>query len=343
MKKIVKFTSFVAILFVLVSCNESTEGKQGPKGEQGPQGETGATGPQGPQGETGATGPQGPQGEAGPQGPAGQDSVYTFEYGFYPNTIVKDDYLIDKLNQINNVNSLGCIEYNGEQYMKRNGVSYHESYKGLVIDSGVNYYKVEKIVWDLLKEDEKGYLLITHEIIDSVLISEFGLNTFQSTSSGRTLTFLTPGQTFYFSSSYLHTYLTTSLYNFISYSEEVKPTVTLIDNSCSTFNDQKDNDTNDSLFLLSSNECHANSIFPTNYSRQCGKTDFAKAKSGDDSVWSTRDFNYKSTSSGYSPVMGQIKNSFVDVNGSIDSGSYCTSIDKLTYDIRVAMYLKELK
>jgi len=52
-------------LCLLLACDGSSSGSQGPKGDTGPQGPAGPAGPQGP------VGPQGPQGVAGMPGPQG--------------------------------------------------------------------------------------------------------------------------------------------------------------------------------------------------------------------------------------------------------------------------------
>lgn len=90
--------------------------------------------------------------------------------GKYPQTVVSDEKLIKALDKITTTNSLGYIEYNGEEYKKHvsNNMNFSKFQNGDRPEKGKTYYfKVEPIKWRLLSSISGGYKLVSEYILDS--------------------------------------------------------------------------------------------------------------------------------------------------------------------------------
>lgn len=79
-------------------------------------------------------------------------------FGKYPKTLIVDNYLINALNKINEVNELGYIELDGCEYKKINSCSLYNSFSGYVdlnnelLEMNSLYFRVEPIKWYILWE-----------------------------------------------------------------------------------------------------------------------------------------------------------------------------------------------
>lgn len=107
---------------------------------------------------------------------------YQYIYiGYYPQTEIKDDKIIEQLEKINTVNERGYIEYNGHQYLEYKVVYNHkyaqegqntnevfEFGTGYAPDT-THYFLVQPIAWKVLKSDiaNNTYVIQTEMIIDS--------------------------------------------------------------------------------------------------------------------------------------------------------------------------------
>ena len=103
------------------------------------------------------------------------DNVYSIkdnkvEYGYYPQSIVTDESIISTLKNITETNKQGYIEHNKKMYAK---VETTFSQEEIVLREGVKlikgntyYFEVETITWNILKNSEETYYLMTEKIID---------------------------------------------------------------------------------------------------------------------------------------------------------------------------------
>ncbi len=165
--------------------------------------------------------------------------------GRYPQTVVSDTSLIEALNIISETNSLGYIEYNGEEYKKE----------------GSNYYKVELIKWRVLESNNGTYKLVSEMLLDSqqfytlneerlvngkkVYVDNYEYSNVRAWLNG------------YDGSSYnVDNYINRGFID-VAFTEEERKLIntTLVDNGKSltldSSNDYLCNDTNDKLYLLS--------------------------------------------------------------------------------------------
>ena len=95
--------------------------------------------------------------------------------GRYPQTVVDDNNLISILDTISTTNSLGYIQYDGEEYKKIiSNVSnvFHSDYtfiNGNIIKRNVTYYfKVEPIKWRVLYQNNNEYILLCEMLLDNI-------------------------------------------------------------------------------------------------------------------------------------------------------------------------------
>lgn len=109
----------------------------------------------------------------------------TITYGLYPQTVVSDNALIEKLNQLPTPESNGWYFYNGDFYEKLVATSkryqsqsdyyeihndYYKFYNGENIITGKTYwFKLEPITWNIVNNvDENGeYLVISSVLLDA--------------------------------------------------------------------------------------------------------------------------------------------------------------------------------
>lgn len=192
------------------------------------------------------------------------------DFGRYPQTVVSDENLIKELEKITETNSLGYIEYNGEEYKKLVAEPYmleKSIFKnGDKVEADKTYYfLVEPIKWRVLETLNGGYKLLSEFTLDSQNFYTYGYGT-------RTIN----NQTIYPNNyeysnirAWLNGYNGTS-YNVedytnkgfidIAFTEEEKAIIktTLVDNSLESTVDKENqyvcNNTNDKIYLLSYQE-----------------------------------------------------------------------------------------
>ena len=83
--------------------------------------------------------------------------------GEYPQTRVKDDKLISKLNSITQTDVQGYVSYGGEKYQK-----YHEN------DDNYHWRKVEPIQWRYLSQDGDNVQFVSEKVLDSHVWNQTG-------------------------------------------------------------------------------------------------------------------------------------------------------------------------
>ncbi len=249
--------------------------------------------------------------------------------GKYPQTLVSNSSLINALNNISKTNSLGYIEYNGEEYKKE----------------GSNYYKVEPIKWKVLESNNGTYKLLSDMLLDC---QEFYKKWDENrTINGKTIypnnyeySHVRAWLNGYDGSSYSVNNYTNKGFIDIAFTAEERKLIntTLVDNSLSSTCDSKNsyicNNTNDKIYLISHKEATNTSYGFTNSTsttttREAKATDYAKAKgcyvnkyNGNSSWW------LRSPTSYYSSYARSVNNS-----GSI--GSYYVNDSR--YGVRAAL------
>lgn len=89
--------------------------------------------------------------------------------GEYPQRVITNEYLIEELSKITEINKRGYLEYNGRQYAKltytgKNSVAKFNN--GMLLEKNKTYYfLVEPILWRII--DEINDFAITEKIIDT--------------------------------------------------------------------------------------------------------------------------------------------------------------------------------
>lgn len=96
----------------------------------------------------------------------------TVEYGFYPQTNVKDEKLIQELNALTDSMSNGWYLYNGEYYAKTIAKVYNnEAYtfnNGMSIQNDKTYwFKCETIKWNIISSTANKYTLLSSVLLDA--------------------------------------------------------------------------------------------------------------------------------------------------------------------------------
>ena len=103
--------------------------------------------------------------------PYTENGMKYINIGKYPQTVVDDTELINILITISTTNSLGYIEYNGNEYKKMVADPYFSDdtfINGKTINTGVTYYfKVEPIKWRVLYQDNNEYTLLCEMLLDN--------------------------------------------------------------------------------------------------------------------------------------------------------------------------------
>ena len=218
--------------------------------------------------------------------------------GKYPQTVVDDTELINILNTISTTNSLGYIEYNGNEYKKMVADIYYSDYtyiNGNTISEGTTYYfKVEPIKWRVLYQDNNEYTLLCEMLLDNT-------NYYHTYNENRTIN----NETIYpnnYKYSNIRAWLNGydgSTYNvdnysgigfyYIAFTEEEKTLIktTLVDNSVESTgyesNQYACENTSDKVYLLSYKDV-TNTLYgfdttwDTLTSRQAIESDYARAK-----------------------------------------------------------------
>lgn len=100
------------------------------------------------------------------------DSKQYMYFGTYPQSVVSDTNVINELTKITTTNSRGYYEYNGCEYARKQVNAYSSSYTysngSNVVNYRTEYFKVEPILWRVLKSDVSGnYTLLADQAINS--------------------------------------------------------------------------------------------------------------------------------------------------------------------------------
>ena len=96
--------------------------------------------------------------------------------GKYPQSVVSDENLINILDTISCTNSLGYIEYGGEEYKKIISNVYKNSYKFIngnkIVDNAVYYFKVEPIKWRVLNIENNECILLCEMLLENIVYNQ---------------------------------------------------------------------------------------------------------------------------------------------------------------------------
>ncbi|MBE6130533.1 MAG: leucine-rich repeat domain-containing protein [Erysipelotrichaceae bacterium] len=215
--------------------------------------------------------------------------------GKYPQTVVSDESIISNLNNISTTNSVGYIEYDGNEYAKVTANPYGSNYTFTngtsIISVNVYYFIVEPIKWRVLEGVDGKFKLLSEMLLDSIYF-------YQTCGAARKInSILVYPNNYEYSNirAWLNGYDGTS-YNVsdytnkgfidIAFTEEERNLInsTLVDNSLASTGDSANqyicNDTTDKIYLLSYNEAtNTNYGFDNDESRRAIVSDYARSKS----------------------------------------------------------------
>ena len=261
---------------------------------------------------------------------------YVF-FGKYPQTVETNLEVIASLENISITNSLGYIEYNGNEYIKMIASTWSSSCKFInndtIIEGATYYFKVEPIKWRVLESKEGTYTLISNVILDNPCF--YNLKDQSRTVNG--LTIYPNNYEFSNIRAWLNGYNGTS-YNvndytnkgFIdiafTYAEMQLINSTLVDNSLSstgyTSNPYTCDNTTDKVYLLSYSEATNSKYGLSSSSRLAQISDFVRAKG----IYFKSNYNgngywwLRSPLNGYDNIVRSVKydgstsNNYVDEN-----------------------------
>ena len=105
--------------------------------------------------------------------PETKQELYELVLGSWPSSVVSDEALITKLNKTRKKSDRGFILLDNQEYIKikvkdeREGKEEIYYQNGTPLKAGTTYFKVEPIVWKLVKEKEYEYLFVASNIIES--------------------------------------------------------------------------------------------------------------------------------------------------------------------------------
>ncbi len=216
--------------------------------------------------------------------------------GRYPQTVVSDTSLIESLNNISKTNSLGYIEYNGEEYKKviAEPIGYDFTFSdGSIIMLGeVYYFKVEPIKWKVLESNNGTYKLLSDMLLDC---QQFYISSKNRTINSKTIypnnyeySNIRAWLNGYDGSSYNVDSYTNKGFIDIAFTEDERKLIntTLVDNSVLSTGYSPNycicNNTNDKIYLISYKEVTNQSYGFTNSvdrttTRMAQATDYVKA------------------------------------------------------------------
>lgn len=101
--------------------------------------------------------------------PVFDNEMKTVQYGLYPQTYVKDSDLVDALNQMEPTGPNGWYLYNGEYYTKataKKGIQTKFNDFETIVGGDTYWFKCEPITWNILSNDESGYLLLSSFLLE---------------------------------------------------------------------------------------------------------------------------------------------------------------------------------
>lgn len=202
------------------------------------------------------------------------DSKEYMHFGTYPQSVVADTNVINELSKITTTNSRGYYAYNGCEYAKQqvnvyaNRSSYTYSNGSLVVDDSTQYFKVEPILWRVLKSDVSGnYTLLADQAINAHRYGYGNLNNYAESD--------------------IRSWINNEFFNSAFKSAEKGAILTTnVDNSPSTTNSNNNpyacENTDDKVFLLSYKDYKNpdygfSSSYNSDSARYCEPTDYAIA------------------------------------------------------------------
>lgn len=203
-------------------------------------------------------------------------------YGMYPQTVVSDDDMVDKLEQTQETEFLNYHYLDGEYYTKKKTHLYDKSFAYNTFDNGEDivdgkeyWYKVEAITWKILRDNLDG----TCKVFSNNLLTT---TKYHNDLNSRVVDdqIIQPNNYYY---SDIRSFLNDSLFDDLFPINDEHVISTLVDNSAKTTPDinspYESQDSNDKLFLLSYKEYVSDdfSLSPSsNDSRMFKTTDFSR-------------------------------------------------------------------
>lgn len=239
-----------------------------------------------------------------------------FEFGRYPAEIVDDENVITILDNLEERNSSGYYEYDGNEYDKLSAKKDHEnnflSNGEQIIEDKIYYFIVKPIRWKMINQEDGVYTLITEMIIDQ--------SKFHSSIGTRVV-----DDKAIYSNNYEHSaireWLNEEFINKAFNVDELEFLLkTLIKNDGPTTelnnNRYASNNTTDKVYILSYEEAYEK-YFQTDEERKSTLTDYAIAKnvrvSGEDAFWWLRSpSSFYSYFANYINVYGMYQNYYTD-------------------------------
>ena len=245
----------------------------------------------------------------------------TVEYGFYPQTHVKEANVVTELEKLSPINSKGWVMYNDEYYARATANVYNnESYvfaDGVSITNGNEYwFKCETIKWTITSNENNKYTLVANSLLDA--------HNFYKDYSYRTIN----GSIIYpnnYKESDIRTWLNGEFLNTAFFMENSNLLVTEVDNSGVTTGDSNNkyvcDNTNDKIYLPSCQEVNAmqsKTAITSDYARAVGAWSNTKGASYkyNGSYWT------RSPSSDFSYAVWNVNSGGVLSEYAVDGGSH---------------------
>ena len=238
-----------------------------------------------------------------------EENGYTYiNLGRYPQTVVTEETNINALSNISTTNSLGYIEYNGNEYKKVVANSHSSNYTFIngntIINGNTYYFLVEPIKWRVLEENNGTYKLLSEIILDN---SEFYKYETNRTINGQTIyannyeySNIRAWLNGYDGSNYNVEDYTNKGFLDIAFTEEEQKLInnTLVDNSLSSTSDTSNsyicNNTTDKIYLLSVKD-----TLNTNYGFSSDSSEYDIERRAQVSDYARSKYCWMSTSSSY--------------------------------------------
>ena len=252
----------------------------------------------------------------------------TIEYGFYPQSYVSDEYIVNELEKIySDTLDTWCL-FNNDYYVKVTSNIYNnEAYKFSnnedIINSKTYWFKCDTIKWEILNASANEYLLISSVLLDS--------HSYYSSFDERNINNVTIYPNNYEESD-IRNWLNNDFLNtaFSFGSDHIK--TTLVDNSVSSLDTPSNiyfsNDTKDKVFLPSFKDMNNPDYgFTSNTSRQAKTTDYLKAIGGysnnkDSSYLNNGSYWTRSPSSNFSYASFNVNSGGVLSEYAVDGNSH---------------------
>lgn len=213
------------------------------------------------------------------------DDLKTVTYGMYPKSVVDDPDIIAQLNQLEDVSENEIVEldrdyylrkrvsvYDFSRYMDTEGVDIPMNFDNgeEMINNSFRWFKVEPIIWDIVKKDNNNFSLISQSLIEKGQV--------HTSSATRTI----DGKKVYannYEYSYVRKWLDSDFYNQVFSLNDSYVIVTEVDNSDISTGSKgniyaSDTPTHDKLFLPSVQEIDN---LPSRINKICKSTDYLRA------------------------------------------------------------------